>query len=152
MSLQTSDDIRKIIYKCTNKTCSLDVIPTSLLKQVLKAVLPTLTTLVNSSLATGVFPDSLKRAKLSPLLKKNGLDVSKLSNFRPISNLPFLGKVIEKVIAHQLTAHLTKTDLHDEMQSAYKQGSSTETALIRIKADIEAMLHEGLYSACVIRP
>jgi hypothetical protein len=144
-SQQSPDDIRKIINKCANKTCSLDVIPTSLLKEeeVLTVLLPTLTTLVNSSIVSGVFPDSLKRAQVSPLLKKNGLDVSNLNNYRPVSNVPFLGKVMEKVIAHQLNAHLTRNGLHDDMQSAYKQGTSTETALIRIKADVDMILNDG---------
>ena len=80
---------------------------------------------------------------MSPLLKKSGLDVSNMSNYRPVSNVPFLGKVMEKVIAHQLSTHLTRNGLHDELQSAYKQGTSTETALIRIKADIDMMLNDG---------
>ncbi len=68
-------------------------------------------------------------------LEKTGLDVTSFSNYRPI--------VIEKVIAQQLNTHLTRNGLHDTMQSAYKQGSSTETALLRIKADIEEVLDAG---------
>jgi len=142
---QTLGDISKIIQKCPNKSCSLDCISTSLLKQdlILQAVLPTLTTLINTSLSSGVFPDSLKRAQVTPLLKKTGLDVSSFANYRPVSNIPFLSKVMEKVVAYQLNDHMKRNGLHDHMQSAYKQGSSTETALIRIKSDIETVLNDG---------
>ena len=131
--------------KCANKSCSLDNIPTSLIKNetVLQSVIPALTSLINKSFATGKFPDSLKQAQVTPLLKKSGLDVSDLKNYRPVSNIPFLSKVIEKVIAKQLNDHLTRHHLHDELQSAYKKGCSTETALLRIKSDIDHILDEG---------
>ena len=96
-----------------------------------------------ASLAAGIFPESLKRALLAPLLKKMGLDVENRVNFRPVSNLVFLGKTLEKVVSYQIRAHCTKNGLYDELQSAYKEGTSTETALIRIKADIDMMLNEG---------
>ena len=109
----------------------------------LHVVTPVLTTLINASLASGQFPSQLKRAQVKPLLKKTGLDSTSLSNYRPVSNIPFLSKVMEKVVAKQLTTHLTRNGLHDPMQSAYKQGSSTETALLRIKADMEEVLDAG---------
>ena len=142
---QTQEDIGKIISQCATKSCSLDTIPTSLLKedQVLQTVLPSITDIINRSLATGVFPDCLKQAQVMPLLKKNGLDTNDFKNYRPVSNIPFVSKVIEKVVAKQLTNHLTQHNLHDKMQSAYKRGTSTETALLRIKADIDRILDEG---------
>lgn len=59
------------------------------------------------------------------------------------SQSPFIRKVIERVVAQQLNNHLTKNGLHDNLQSAYKSGTSTETAILRIKADIEEVLDEG---------
>ena len=143
--VQTQEDIAKIVSKCATKSCSLDNIPTSLLKNdsVFHTVLPILTTMVNKSLSSGQFPDSLKQAQVVPLLKKSGLDISDLKNYRPVSNIPFLSKVVEKVIAQQINDHLTRHGLHDEKQSAYKRGCSTETALLRIKADIDHILDDG---------
>ncbi len=143
--LLTQSDLSKVISKCATKSCSLDTIPTSFLKNpaVLSTVTPVLTSVVNTSLSTGVFPDQLKCAQVVPLLKKPGLDVTNFANYRPVSNIPFLSKVIERVIASQLNSHLTLNGLHDPLQSAYKQGSSTETALIRIKADMEEVLNAG---------
>ena len=66
-----------------------------------------------------------------------------MGNYRPVSNIPFLSKVIERVVAQQLNSHLTRNGLHDDLQSAYKTGTSTETAILRIKTDIETVLDDG---------
>ena len=109
---------------CAPKSCSLDPIPTSLLKDpdVLNAALPKITTIINQSLASGEVPYVLRRARVTPLLKKAGLDVNNYKNYRPVSNVPFIGKVLEKVVAKQLTQHLQQHHLHEDLQSAYKQG------------------------------
>ena len=60
-----------------------------------------------------------------------------------MSNIPFLGKVLEKVVARQLVEHITQHNLHDDLQSAYHAGCSTETALIKIKSDIDRVLDMG---------
>jgi len=73
------------------------------LKDNLDCVLPVLTDIVNKSLSEGKMPSSLKEAVLRPLLKKPGLDSEVLKNYRPISNLPFLSKLIEKVVAARIT-------------------------------------------------
>jgi hypothetical protein len=77
-----------------------------------------------------------------PLLKKSSLDPNELNNFRPISNLPFLSKILEKVVLHQLSQHLLTNNLLSLHQSAYRAGHSTETALIRILNDILTSLDD----------
>jgi hypothetical protein len=91
--------------------------------------------MINQSV-TGVFPQSLKHAIVVPHLKKPSLDNTILKNFRPVSNLPFISKIIEKVIASQFKAHLADHDILDAFQSAYRSGHSTETALIRVQSDL----------------
>ncbi|CAB4024192.1 Hypothetical predicted protein [Paramuricea clavata] len=78
----------------------------------------------------------MKQALLSPLLKKQTLNFESFSNFRPISNLKFLSKVIEKVAASRLWDHLCTNDLNEIFQSAYKKYHSCETALVRVQNDI----------------
>ena len=73
---------------------------------------------------------------MNPLLKKPALDVEALSNFRPISNLMFMSKLIEKVVASQLINHISSNGLDEILQSAYKQFHSTETVLVKVFNDI----------------
>ena len=87
-------------------------------------------------MSSGTVPDCLKHAIIKPLLKKSHLDNEILKNYRPVSNLPFLSKVLEKIVAKRLLAHIDKYKLHETLQSAYKQYHSTETALVRVQNDI----------------
>ncbi|KAK7497791.1 hypothetical protein BaRGS_00010925, partial [Batillaria attramentaria] len=63
--------------------------------------------IINISLATGIVPTSFKRAVVQPLIKKAGLDPSACKNFRPVSNLPFISKLLERIVAEQLVQHLS---------------------------------------------
>ena len=71
-----------------------------------------------------------------PLLKKPNLDKNDLKNYRPVSNLTYLSKLIERAILNQLTPHLNKNKCFSNFQSAYRQFHSTETALCRIYNDL----------------
>lgn len=132
----TRDEVKDIVNNSANKSCGLDPIPTFLVKKSLDVLLPSITTIVNSSLSTGHVPALFKLALVSPLLKKSHLDPDVLKNYRPVSNLTFLSKVTEKVVAKRLISHLHSNSLIESMQSAYKQSHSTETALIRVQNDI----------------
>ena len=78
----------------------------------------------------------MKRAILSPLLKKPSLDTELYPSFRPVSNLMLVSKATEKVAATQLWEYLCSNGLNEELQSAYKANHSCETALIRVQDDI----------------
>ena len=69
-----------------------------------------------------------------------------LKNYQPISNLPFLSKIFEKVILHQLLAHLQENNLCNSFQSAYRTGHSTETALLRVFNDLLTAIDEDKIS------
>ena len=142
--LATSDLISKVIKSSSSATCDLDPIPTKLLKlKCLEAVLPTLTSIINDSLQNGQFPSEFKVANVCPILKKPSLDRNEFKNYRPVSNLPFVSKIIEKIVAKELNEHMAQNELMEKFQSAYRKGHSTETALLRVQSDILKAIDEG---------
>ena len=84
---------------------------------------------VNKSLCSGVFPDCLKQAIVVPLLNKKITGKNVYSYYRPVSNLAFRSKVIERVVAQRLNSHMDVNNIHEAMQSAYKKHHSTKTTL-----------------------
>ena len=118
--------------------CITDV-ATWLLKECSSLLVATITNIVNLSLVSGQFHPTLKESIILPLLKKPILDIEELSDYRPLSNLPLISKIIERVVKFRLMNHLTSKSLLNSHQSAYCKHHSTETALLYI--------HDHLISA-----
>ena len=97
----------------------------------------------NISYIAGIFPSCLKSALIIPTLKKTSLDPESLKNYRPISNLPFLGKVIERVVCSQFMSYVAKNSLLPSRQSAYRKNHSVETTLVRVQNDLLQSLDAG---------
>jgi hypothetical protein len=134
--LVTEAELKTIISKSPTKSSVLDPWPTWMVKKHLATLLPLMTAIVNQSLSSAVFPSEWKHALVTPLLKKPSLDPLVLSNYRPVSNLPFVSKVVERVVSKQLTNYLQSNCLYPVFQSAYRQCHSVETALLRVQNDI----------------
>ena len=115
----SESEVHKILSNCPNKQSDSDHIPTWLLKECSSILVPTITNIVNLSLITGQFHPTLKESIISPLLKKPTLDKEELSNYRPISNLSLISKIIERVVKSRLMDHLTSNSLLNSHQSAY---------------------------------
>ena len=115
----------------SSTSCELDTIPTTLLKQILPDVIGAITKIINISLTTGAFSQSWKTAVIHPLLKKVGLELIP-RNYRPVSNLCFLSKVVEKCMPKQFTGYCNSQDLIPQYQSAYRANHSCETSLLRL--------------------
>ena len=98
--------------------------------------MPLITAIINKSLATSVVPACFKRAVVRPLFKRPRFDKDVLNNYRPVSNLPYVSKLFEKVVEHRLKDHLDINNLHDIHQSAYRNNYSIETALMKVQNDI----------------
>jgi len=131
-------EVRRVIMTSPTKSCALDPIPTFLLKELVDTLLPFLTLMINASLREGHLPGSQKHAIVSPLLKKSSLDATDMKNYRPVSNLTFTSKTVERIVAEQMTQYLNASGLMPRFQSAYRRCHSTETALLRVLSDIYA--------------
>ena len=95
-------ELSRISHTIISKSCSWDPFHAALLKEHLDLLLPTLCRIINLSLESSQLPSSLKTAVLSRLLKKLSLDHEVLRNYRPLSNLHVISKIIEKVVAVRL--------------------------------------------------
>ena len=128
-----SEDLkRRLISEAPPKSCFFDPTPTSLLKTCHKVLVPFITKIVNHSLLSGSVPQCFKQTSVAPLLEKPSLDQNMSTNYRPVSNLLFLSKLLERVVLSQLIDHVTKNNLLERNQSAYHQNHSTETAFLHI--------------------
>ena len=91
----------------------------------------------------------MKQARVKPLIKNHNLDCDTLKNYRPVSNLSFLSKIVERAVTTCLNKYLFDNNLDEPLQSAYKSGHSTETALLRVKNDIMLAV-DGRQAAVVV--
>ena len=132
----TEDEVREVIMRSPSKSCSLDPIPTTILKECIDDLLPFLTAMCNASLLEGHLPVSQRHAIITPLIKKPHLDATDVKNYRPVSNLTFVSKVVERLISGRLVSYLQENDLMPVEQSAYRKNHSTETALLRVISDL----------------
>lgn len=98
-------------------------------------LLPVPTKIVNNSLQSGRFPEIWKEALVFPLLMKPGLDII-FKNFRPVSNLSFASKLIDRAAFNHILGHLVSNNLYPVAQSAYRRNHSTETVLLNVINDI----------------
>ncbi|KAK2183673.1 hypothetical protein NP493_300g00032 [Ridgeia piscesae] len=129
-------DVKQIVLASATKSCELDPLPTSIVKQHIDALSPLLARIINASLATTVFPAPMKHAVVVPILKKGGSDANAFTNYRPISNITFVAKTTERFVAQQVQHFMEENGIYGIYQSAYRSHHSAESALVRIHNDI----------------
>ena len=133
------DEVRCAILASSSATCPLDSILTRLLKSCLDSLVIPITTLI-FLLSEATFHLKLKSAIVNPLLKKPVLPHDDLASYRPISNLNFISKILERIIHSRLSAHLQTFASISSYQSAYRKYHSTETALLHIHNNLLMVL------------
>ena len=116
-------------------SCTLDVMPPKFLKEVLPTLGPSLPSIINLSLTSCSVPDGFKMASIKPILKKPALDPTKTNNYRPISKLPFISKILGNILSQQLLEVIEEHDIFNKLQSGFRHLHSTETALLRVTDD-----------------
>ena len=133
------NDIRKIADKLDNKkSCGRSNI---IMKSIINILIKPITNIINQMLKTGVLPDKLKVAKVFPLFKKG--DPTLLTNYRPISLLPSLSKIFEKVIYQQLYAYFENSNQFFKGQYGFRKGHSTEMASLELADRILSFMDNG---------
>ena len=144
--------MKTLILNSPDKSCDLDPMPTWLLKLCVDELLPSITAIVNASMDSSCVPRALKCAQIRPLLKKPTLDPDILKHYRPVSNLSFIAKMLEKVVDTRIERHLVSNGLHEELQPvSYRRFHSTESALLKLQSDILESLDNGCVTVLVMR-
>ena len=131
----SEEDVCRLIANSKSTSCFLDPIPTPLLKSCIEPLIPVITKIINISLDSGIFPANWKVAVVIPLLKKLGVD-SVFKNLRPVSNLAYISKLLERAVFNQIYDHIVRSGLYPLLQSASRRHHSTETALVEVANDI----------------
>lgn len=134
------EDVLRVISDMPSKSSSQDVLPTFLLKELSYLFAPSVQYLCNLSFSSATFPSLLKTGCILPLLKKPSLDITDVGNYRPITSLSSLSKILERLALVQLRPLITGADCFPSMQSAYRAAHSTETALLKITSDIRSAM------------
>ena len=137
-------------YGAPCKSSDSDPMPNSLVRDCFDILITPITSIINLSLTEGSFPSHFKSAHVSPLLKKPSLNRYSMKNYRPVSNLSFLSKLLENVVVIELNTHINSSNTSNQYQSAYRKFHSTETALLKIHCDILASMDAGKVTALTL--
>ena len=132
--LITPAQVKKNILAIKSDAAGIDGINRKLLLLPLKVLAPVITHIFNFSLSTNSFPSAWRIARIIPIPKSK--DPKSFSQYRPISILPFLSKVLERIVSEQLNQYLLENRILSQFQSGFRSGHSTVTALIKVCDDI----------------
>ena len=127
IKLCSLSELKKIILASPSKHCASDPIPTWLLKECIDILAPSILKIVNTSISTSSLPSTYKHSIITPLLKKPSLDAEIMKNYRPVSNLNFISKILEKVVVSRINSYKEEYNLYVQNQSAYRRHHSTES-------------------------
>jgi hypothetical protein len=147
--LASQKEVKKTIMSISDSTCELDPVPTRVVKKCLPAFLPLITALVNKIFEDGL-PPSLKMSVIRPLYKKGNLDPENLSSYRPVANIPFLSKVVEKLVARRIVCHMDLLENMNPNQHAYRKMHSCETALLTMLNEAFLAVDNGMVLPLVL--
>ena len=130
----TTNECSKVISNLKLTRTNLNQIPVKIFKSVKDIVCVPMMKLINSTFHLGVFPTSMKLARVTPIFKKQ--DPKLCSNYRPISSLPFLSKIYERLMANRIVSFFNKHSLFSEKQYGFLKGRSTQEALMNFTENI----------------
>ena len=125
-----------------SKACGPDKLPTKIIKMTAAFIAEPLSKLFNKSISEGKYPSSWKNATVKPVFKGKG-SPSEIKNYRPISLLPCLSKIFEKIVFSRIYKHITCLSLLTDKQSGYRPGHNTQLQLVYLVDKLYKSLDEG---------
>ena len=139
------EDVEMLIRKSSNKSCGLDPAPTWLIRDFAVELAPFICALFKQIPVSWFSSKDHSRSPISHRSSRNHPSMPSVpSNYRPISNLCYLSKLLERIVNNQLVEHLQVNDLMPEHQSAYRRCHSTETALLKLSSDVLMAADSGM--------
>lgn len=142
------EEVCKIVMSIKSKAVACDAVGREMIYPIIKCILPALTHLMNYSLSSGVFPSLWRKAFVIPLAKVSC--PNSLNQFRPISILPFLSKILEAAVHKQVSKFVLDHNLLSDYQSGFRPGHSTTTALLKVINDCRAAMDETQVTVLVL--
>ena len=143
----SASEVKKLLLSFKNKPCHHNSIPVYIFKKIANIIAPVIADIFNVSLNSGVFPNCLKTARVIPLSKSK---ISNLvENFRPISLLPLMSKILEKLLKCRCTNFINDNNILYERQFGFRSGFSTTDAILHYVDDCVSALDERLYTVTV---
>ena len=139
---------KELLHLSPNKSTGLDGIPPRFLRDGASVLKAPITHIVNQSIQSGIVPNDLKTAKVIPLFKKNNNTES--CNYRPVSVLSAVSKILEKAVYSQLESFLIDNKLLYEHQSGFRSSFSTDSCLISLFDHIKTQSSRGLYTGMIM--
>ena len=148
ISPTTEAEIIKVVTEFNNKTSfGYDGIPVNILKLCIKPLSPVISDLINHSFERGYFPKELKIAKVCPIFKSGCKSV--ISNYRPISVLPSISKIFEKIFQIRLTNYLTSKNILSNNQFGFRERYSPQMALLDLCDKLTKAIDNGKISIAI---
>ena len=142
------DEIDKIVNSLPSKNSSgYDQISNKILKKINPGIVKALHIIFNKSLQQGTFPSNMKTAIVSPLYK--GKSKSEIINYRPVSLLPTISKILEKIVHRRITKFLAKHKVFYEGQYGFRKNRSTADAILDLTGNILENINRGFYTMCL---
>ena len=143
----TSNECSKIVSNLKIVKTHLDTIPVKTFKSISIYIIDPLTKLINSSFSSGIFPDIFKIARITPIFKKGNRNIR--DNYRPISSLPFISKIFERLMTNRIVNFFNKFKLFSTNQHGFLKGKSTFDAINQLINSIYDSFNEKCYHASV---
>ena len=143
----STDEVCTLINSLKDKPCHFSNIPVFIYKRIASRIAPIICDIFDSSINEGVFPDVLKLAMITPLHKGKSCVI--LNNYRPISILPLLSKIMEKLMKKRCLEFINNNNILCDQQFGFRTGRNTTDAILKLTDEITTALDEKLITVAV---